>query len=403
MITKIKLKPVSILPTILILITITFIGCKNKKEPCQNIKLETISIDNSQFEKITDASSFIDTDEFEFIPIETSDSCLIGQITKVYLRKNKIIIYDEREKQAVILNRDGSYHAKVHAIGKGPGEYPPVVNDIVVTDTKIGVLTPMIGKILIYDFDGKYIEDINILGSWGHTFFSFDEKKYYLVNNWSSSTKNGNNHLYSFTKNKKDMKAFLPFDEKETNRGWGLTNYYSKLNNHALVIYSSIDTIFNITPNSDIAPRYYVDIKNKKLPEEYRIGDGRIALNKASSNEYITGINKINESSNYLILNTSDSKYILYDKNTKQVKSYSESFTIPSWGNYTFGFNTTFIEGDAIIFYLEANLIQFALKDVVLETNYENKRYEQKLKKALNTIKSETDNPVLFLTKFKNK
>jgi len=393
---------VSILPTILILITITVIGCKNKTEPCQNIKLETISIDNSQFEKITDASSFIDTDEFEFIPIKTSDSCLIGQITKVYLRKNKIIIYDEREKQAVILNRDGSYHAKVHAIGKGLGEYPPVVNDIVVTDTKIGVLTPMIGKILFYDFDGKYIEDISILGSWGHTFFSFDEKTYYLVNDWSTSSK-GNNHLYRIKKNKNDMESFLPFNEKETNRGWGLKNYYSKIDNHALLLYSSIDTIFSVTPNSKIEPKYYVDIKNKKLPDIFRIGDGYIALETASSNDYITGINKINESSNYLILNTSDSKYILYDKNTKQVKFYSESFNIPSWGNYTFGFNTTFVEGDAIIFYLEANLIQFALKDVVLKTNYENKRYEQKLKNALNKIKSETDNPVLFLTRFKNK
>ena len=363
--------------------------------------METISIDNSQFEKITDASSFIDTDEFEFIPIETSDSCLIGQITKVYLRKNKIIIYDEREKQAVILNRDGSYHAKVHAIGKGPGEYPPVVNDIVVTDTRIGVLTPVIGKIIVFDFDGKYIEDISILGSWGHTFFSFDEKTYYLVNDWSTSSK-GNNHLYSFTKNKNDIESFLPFDKNGTNRGWGLTNYYSKIDNHALIIFSSSDTIYSITPNSEIEPKYYVDIKNKELPEKFRIGDGRTALETASSSGYITGINKIDESSKYLILSTSNSKHVLYDKKTKQVKSYSDSFNIPSWGNFTFGFTTTFVEGDAIIFYLEANLIQFALKDIVLETNYKNKLYEQKLKNALNKIKSETDNPVLFLTKFKN-
>jgi len=392
---------VSILQSIFIIITITFIGCKNKTEPCKNIKLETISIDNSQFEKITDASSFIDTDEFEFIPIETSDSCLIGQITKVYLRKNKIIIYDEREKQAVILNRDGSYHAKVHAIGKGPGEYPPVVNDIVVTDTRIGVLTPVIGKIIVFDFDGKYIEDISILGSWGHTFFSFDEKTYYLVNDWSTSSK-GNNHLYSFTKNKNDIESFLPFDKNGTNRGWGLTNYYSKIDNHALIIFSSSDTIYSITPNSEIEPKYYVDIKNKELPEKFRIGDGRTALETASSSGYITGINKIDESSKYLILSTSNSKHVLYDKKTKQVKSYSDSFNIPSWGNFTFGFTTTFVEGDAIIFYLEANLIQFALKDIVLETNYKNKLYEQKLKNALNKIKSETDNPVLFLTKFKN-
>lgn len=59
------------------------IGCSEKKVPTSDIPLESIIIDIDDHKEKTHGSLLIDTTNFEIIPLETNDSCLVSEITKM--------------------------------------------------------------------------------------------------------------------------------------------------------------------------------------------------------------------------------------------------------------------------------------------------------------------------------
>ncbi|MDO5572259.1 MAG: 6-bladed beta-propeller [Bacteroidales bacterium] len=392
---RVQKKCLTTLMLILILEFNLLLSCskKNKDYP---LDVEVIKIDVDKYEEIADASFFVDTDDFEIIPLETSDSCLIGNVTRVYLKKDKIIVYDEVQKAAFIFNKDGSYYSKVLRLGNGPGEYPPVVNDIVVTDNFIGVLVPAIQKIKFYNFEGEFVKDISLNGSWAYTFFTFDENKYYLINGWGRSDQ-GKYHLFTLDEKGK-LDKFLPFESNdEINRGWGLENYYSLFQNRALVIYSSIDSIYSVSPDQKIAPKYFVEFTKRKISKELAEGDGRTALEYAIKNDYFTGVTKIMETTRYLVLMSSGADMIVYDKTAKEVKSISTIMVIPEWDNFSIQLGAPGdIQEDKIIYTMEAIMPQY-YKDTFNKNTCKDKRFAEEYSKILNAGFKDTDNPILFI------
>jgi hypothetical protein len=73
----------------------------------------------------------------------------------------------------------------------------------------VGVLVPVLDKIMLYDFNGNYIRDMSLKGSWGMTFFTFDGSKYHIVNDWSES-KLGMYQHFTLDADKNKIECFLP-------------------------------------------------------------------------------------------------------------------------------------------------------------------------------------------------
>lgn len=377
-----------------------FINCTNKPGENSDKNIAQINIDYKDLKKTIDASSIFDISKFEFINLETNDSCLIGEITKIVLRDNKIIIYDALVKQVLLFNMDGSFYSRIYAMGNGPKEYPPIINDCVISENYVGMFTPVIGKIMLYDFKGNFVKDISLKGAWGITYFTFDENEFYIQNDWSQS-ENGYYHLFSLKDNKTEK--LMPFKPiSDVSRGWSLDNYYSLYDNHALMLYSSIDTIFEFSNRTkNVKPLYEINFENTQLSKEILTGDGRNAIEMSIMENKATGINNIGESSRYIILYTSDNKYIFFNKKTRKIDYFTESLTIPSWGNFNFGLSTSYIQDNKIITCFEPSFVLSVMKDWIDQTSFKNKEFENKINSATKKIKEETDNHIILITYLK--
>ena len=104
---------------ILSLIIITSCSC-SKKEQTDNVsKLIFNEETNIDFKKDIECS---------FIPLETTDSCLFGDISAIRIVDDKIYIIDKGSKRLLVFGTSGKFITQIGKRGNGPGEYMSVNN-----------------------------------------------------------------------------------------------------------------------------------------------------------------------------------------------------------------------------------------------------------------------------------
>ena len=125
---------------------------------CARDKTEVISIVDDKFVEISQDKSLMSSiiQITNIIPLETNDSCLIGQIEKV-VKKNGNIYVKSTNKPLLSFSETGKYLAKIGSFGLGPEEYS-VILDFNVDAKNIYILT--VGKIQIYSLSGKFLKSI---------------------------------------------------------------------------------------------------------------------------------------------------------------------------------------------------------------------------------------------------
>lgn len=105
---------------------------------------------------------------YKFIPLETTDASLLGNIGDVLIHQDTIYIIDSRNTKVLAFNMEGDFITQVGARGSGPGEY--VSPYAVYVDDKrntISVADPNLCKLLNYSLD-----DFRYLNSHGTGYFS---------------------------------------------------------------------------------------------------------------------------------------------------------------------------------------------------------------------------------------
>ena len=59
----------------------------------------------------------------EFIPLEFSENGIINTIDKLIPCEGKLIVFDKRERQVIVFNRQGDLITRIRNSGKGPNQY----------------------------------------------------------------------------------------------------------------------------------------------------------------------------------------------------------------------------------------------------------------------------------------
>lgn len=381
-------------------------SCHQKQETRieKDYAVEEITINPDEKVVYTDCSFLIDTTYIECIPLETNDECLIAEAFRINLRDNKIFVFDRQSAAVFIFNRDGSYHAKVQNIGNGPGEYPPIVNDMVITDKYVAVLVPNIKKIMFYDFDGHYVKDISIDNRWAFSLFTFDDEKFYLVNAFDGGT--GEKFNFFTVNADGDNESFLPFDKRDgkVRRGWGIERYHSIFKKeHAYVLIPSIDTIYQVTPDKDIIPKYSIHITKNQLPKEDREGPQDIAIRKSITTKSILGLQGILESERYLFLDFMNFVCV-YDKQIKETINTTIFHKMADFANFNIiaDRRSTIEDGQYLINHYDSFLYEY-MKQALDSGKWECKsqKFENEFLKAFNSLKGEGDNPIVTIYKLK--
>ena len=101
------------------------------------------------------------TEEIKKISLELTDDdeSLIGIITKVIYRDDRLIIYDGGKTSKVLLfDSEGKYIRQIGRRGQGPGEYNGI-NDIAYDKSEHIIFIATYGKILCYNTEGVFLHE----------------------------------------------------------------------------------------------------------------------------------------------------------------------------------------------------------------------------------------------------
>jgi hypothetical protein len=142
---------------IIVFLFCQLLSCRNNDGNKEVFKPQEINIGKwleiPQEIKISDIASNID-----YIQLETSDSCLIGRISKIILAKNLLLILDSRTSTILQFTLEGRFVRKINKKGRGPGEYN-VISDFTYlpVDSSICITDEMESNFIKYSLDGAFI------------------------------------------------------------------------------------------------------------------------------------------------------------------------------------------------------------------------------------------------------
>lgn len=97
---------------------------------------------------------------YHFIPLETTDECIIGNVSKLFVFHGTIAVLDSGQKKAFLFDRTGKFKCSLGRMGRGPGEYLSVRDLSIDTEgNRIVLLDAEGNKLQYYSPDGELLEE----------------------------------------------------------------------------------------------------------------------------------------------------------------------------------------------------------------------------------------------------
>jgi len=135
----------------LILVVLLF-SCESQKEGTVYLDLEG-GQDEIKYSDVVDS--------LRYLTLETSDECLIGNISKITIDGNLMFILDTQTKTVFVYNLDGNFKYKINNIGRGVGEYISITASFIdIQKKQILVYDDTLNKVLKYSYSGKFINEV---------------------------------------------------------------------------------------------------------------------------------------------------------------------------------------------------------------------------------------------------
>lgn len=121
----------------------------------------------------------------KILRLETSDSCLIGNIVSIQESQDYYFIVSGENETLYKFNKEGKFISKIGVKGEGPEEYVSLYQiELDETNKKIYVLDYLGQKLISYTFDGAYITSYKMPSEYSFNKIALlDNKIYYFSTN----------------------------------------------------------------------------------------------------------------------------------------------------------------------------------------------------------------------------
>ena len=98
-------------------------------------------------------------DSVRYVALETTKEALIGEITKIYVTNEHIIIFDQKSMEIFLFGIDGKFTRKIGKKGEGPDEYM-FINDIQYDKENMLIFAHerFRNRIYTYDLSGNLVD-----------------------------------------------------------------------------------------------------------------------------------------------------------------------------------------------------------------------------------------------------
>lgn len=135
-----------------------FCSCNNHKYLEETGSLKNIHIDLDNLEKGKPLEDCVE--EVSFIPLETTDSCLIQMISGLKIVDHRIYVRDNSQGCVFVFDENGKYKFKLDRLGRGPDEYTHLLGFCV---DQRHIIVRGFSELVLYDKNnGDFVKKIHI-------------------------------------------------------------------------------------------------------------------------------------------------------------------------------------------------------------------------------------------------
>jgi hypothetical protein len=301
--------------------------CFGQELPSYSLKDAPIVVNIDSVRNISD--EVLKFSNIRFVPLETTDDCLVGVIDKVLIRDNRIYVADYSKAKALfVFDMEGKIIFKIADSGQGPGEYIGFKDFDVHDNGDIYIFDQFGKKFLVYNSDEKYLREIKTDYSFMN--FCLVKDKMYWAPIFEKGKKFAALAVYDMANKKTE---FLFKDKKSlvTNDTFRYVTYQFFSTPHGLTYYSPrfSEIIYAIDENG---VRPAIGIKNLRIPpvdiiERWELKPSNMAM--LADEFYFKENNHIYETDRYIAfkcIKGRDFDALIYDKPSGKLSAISTVF-----------------------------------------------------------------------------
>ncbi len=338
--------------------------------------------------------------QVRFIPLETTQDNLIGNVNKILTSKDKLYVLDVKYgKKILIFNKKGKYLNSIGSYGRGEGEYISL-NDFIVDEqeNRLLILDSDLRKILTYSLtDGRFLDELKIN---------------FLATNFAML---GHNILifYSMTQLSRtgDEYSIARLDLKDNSYKWFLKKdeYDKRISTFFLIFQSENiyytpffrDIVYKITEN-EVKPFATFNFGKDKIPgdklKKIRDSDMRALIELMKGGDWTCNIHNFIEGNEFITFNMNLKGHHIFVIFSKKSGNYLYGDQYEGLLSKARFIQNIAVDGNEFISVVDA--ISFKkMKSAILENgDEETKAYYLQ---TLNTL-SDQSNPVIISIEYNN-
>lgn len=271
----------------MLLVTCSVQGCGNKqkasgesietneKEEVQQIPAGPVTVDFEQGVDIVKPVSLSQiASDVEYIPLETSSRSLVGKVWEnLVLTDEYIFVFGGTNSGFFQFDRKGKFIRKIAKKGQGPGEYVYLSSFIVNEKLRrIYILSSHTWRILVYDFEGNHIKDIQAPKDL-RGLSQLDDSRFVTFK--MNSSGNEEDRLIIFDSEGTVVQTFPHWEKFTVEGSWNgmigapTDRYLYSLNNQVRHKDFYNDTLFTVTLDA-MQPEYIIPLGKYAIPPEKR-------------------------------------------------------------------------------------------------------------------------------------
>jgi len=366
-----------------------------QKETVKTLTVAKTSTDNIAMSEI---SSSVKT-----VALKTSDSLLIGSISKIMHQGN--IIYLSDGNALYKFNNNGKFMGKIDKKGDGPDEYKGISDFQIDSNNDVWILSRKGKQLSLFGWDGSMKNSIK-LNNLVSTICLLSDKTMYL---FSGNETDGDNNAQIKRLNlqtKQMEESYLPINSKKAQYLFVKSpNHFNRAQSSDKAYFFDIfnDTVYQVT-EANITPAYYIDINKKNIPSSFfdsNYENIMVFFQALFKHDYAYGTAIFGESGkNYIVsyFYNKQRHLALINKNNSKTKDFIGINNDVDLMNYPIA-----LTGDKPFFIQNDNELIFALQPSEIIDYAEQNPAKVNLDKLKQTIKytGVDQNPIVVFAKMK--
>lgn len=363
------MKNILLLTTVFVLIISACSSPKGGVEVVEN----TIDLDVGNSEKLDFKKYF---DSVKYVALETTKEALIGEITKMYIANNHIIIFDQKSMNIFLFGFDGKFVRKIGKKGEGKDEYS-FINDIQFDKERMLILVHerFRNSIYTYDLHGNLLRKTEKSSIEFNSFFKTKEG-FWVYSCFSK----GNPNCYNLTLLSPDLQNIKKqyFPQKEFVNVTFSPTFVNNEQGRLFFYYPSSNIVYEIS-RTETLPFLQINFGDRTLPyEKITKAESMEDYDKLlSTKDYLGNINKCFINRDRVFFSFSNAGFgsvksynCFYHTESRKANVFNNSFMLST--EYPISTNLLYSTDTMLVYSISPSIFSedsFAILSQLLSTN----------------------------------